>query len=181
MNAFPQQSDRRGSIKSLSLQDIVNARPPLFRRAVEIAKTALMIWGAISLSAAAGYATLQLQRSAEPVLKSERTAVATTDKARPAAPTRRAAQKLVGPTEGARASRETSDQALAARLPRPRPEDPIITGSIPRVQPDHRRYAQARYDDPCEAWNSLGMPFRLRCVRESELAPRYYGPYPQHW
>ena len=67
MDAFPQQAERRSSIKSLSLQDIVNARPPLFRRAVEIAKTALMIWGAISLSAAAGYATLQLQRSGEPV------------------------------------------------------------------------------------------------------------------
>ena len=71
---------------------------------------------------------------------------------------------------------------LAARLPRPRPDEPVVTGSIARAGQDHAAaYTHYRRADPCEAWNSLGMPLRFRCVRETRVEPRYYPAYPQRW
>jgi hypothetical protein len=169
---FP-ESERRGSIKSLTLQDLVNMRPPFFGRLREIAKTGLMIWGAVSLSAAAGYAALHLQGGPETsVLRSDRPAAERSEPAIVSVAAPAKSETLV--------SAEPTETELA-RLPRPRPDEPIVTGSIASHvgDPDARRYAQNRYADPCDAWNSLGLPFRLHCIREGRAA--YQPDYRYRW
>ena len=166
MDALQQEADWRTSVKSLSLEDLVNGRPPFFARIAEFAKTGLMIWGAISLSAAAGFAAVHLKgASDEPVLRSEQ-AVAS-----------HATEVESDPVDGAPAeialpAPDAAEQILLARLPRPRPDEPIFTGSISRAS-SAPRYANQRYSDPCAAWNSLRMPFRISCVREHRAHPYY--------
>ena len=168
------ESERRGSIKSLTLQDLVNMRPPFLGRLREIAKTGLMIWGAISLSAAAGYAALHLQGG------TGRTGAAQRSAGRRAI---RAGNRLRrGARRNPRPWRQPSQpKTELARLPRPRPDEPIITGSIvsPSGDPSARRYAQNRDADPCDAWNSLGLPFRLHCIPEGRAG--YQPDYRYRW
>ncbi len=175
MDQHLRESERRGSIKSVSLQDLVNMRPPFFGRMREIAKTGLMIWGAVSLSAAAGYAALHLQGGpAEPVLRQDGPAV---ERSGPAA----AIASVAAPVRSEELAAGEPSRTELARLPRPRPDEPIVTGSIAPEDPAARRYAQNRYADPCDAWNSLGLPFRLRCIRESRAAPSYQQDYRYRW
>jgi hypothetical protein len=62
-----------------------------------------------------------------------------------------------------------------ARLPRPRPEAPIITGSIGRPAHHSRR---RNFFDPCAAIRSIGVPFLFgnRCAQHA----RVYAPAPRH-
>ncbi len=170
------QSEQRGSIKSLTLQDLVNMRPPFFGRMREIAKTALMIWGAVSLSAAAGYAALQIQGGPEEsVLRNDRPTIERAERVG-------AVASVSAPAKPEVLTPAVPVEAELARLPRPRPDEPMITGSIAQLSdPAARRYAQNRHADPCDAWNSLGLPFRLRCVHESQAAPSYQPDYRYRW
>ena len=167
------ESERRGSIKSLTLQDLVSMRPPFFGRLREIAKTGLMIWGAVSLSAAAGYAALHLQGGPEdPVLRSDRPAI---ERSGPVV------VSIAAPTKSETVAPAEPTETELARLPRPRPDEPFITGSLAfqSGDPATRRYAQNRYTDPCDAWNSLGLPFRLHCIPERRAA--YQPDYRYRW
>jgi hypothetical protein len=60
---------------------------------------------------------------------------------------------------------------VEARLPRPRPDEPIITGSIERPRATRNRYAS-----PCDALARIGARFSIaiRCHREA----RVYAPPP---
>jgi hypothetical protein len=69
-------------------------------------------------------------------------------------------------------------EATPPRLPRQRPDGPIIVGRIdePRSSP-----FEPHFLDPCEAFNSIGL-FRVHCYRESRYVPppsyRTYAPRP---
>jgi hypothetical protein len=66
-----------------------------------------------------------------------------------------------------------SEPLIVARLPRARPDEPIITGSIGRGD----SYAPAPAYDPCEILQRLGAPFPVRCFQDSRGAPPPYPTY----
>jgi hypothetical protein len=131
---------------------------PFLARMVKPARIALMAWGAFSLCAVAGMSAFYLVGAIDPLGPATVSAPASTNASAPLAaeclaalidaalpPTMTAASFSrevatapnvpgadLAPTPAMAAPALASDPAMTveARLPRPRPEDPIITGSI---------------------------------------------------
>jgi hypothetical protein len=178
MQAIVRPPLRAETIKSVSLADLEFGRPSPFDKFAGLAKMALMLWGALSFGAAAGTAAYFVAGSTEPILVSERKVEKPKDLEAPAAPERVAAIAEAEPS-----IKEYVDSGepqvlnipepvvVEARLPRPRPDEPIITGSIERP-----RAARNRYATPCDALARLGARFAIsiRCHREA----RVYAPPP---
>ena len=80
---------------------------------------------------------------------------------------------LSSPEPGEALTLKTSAPIVAAaRAPRPRPEEPIVTGSI-RTRPGDVRPARRRMLDPCAALRKLGAPYLFgnRCGRYTRVYP----------
>ncbi len=184
------------SVKSVSLAELASPRPSLFRRTLRLARIALMAWGAISLGAIAGIAAYYLNGGSDAVLLvSENQAAPSPPIAEPRP------ERLAALVETADAPIDTAPPAVVmpeammfripepiveARVPRPRPEAPIITGSIgpPAYDPNYVAPARRPAFDPCAALRNLGspFPFRVRCSQQSRVyaPPRQYYPQPYH-
>lgn len=182
MDVVPYQPREAETIKSVTLADLEFGRPRPFDRIAGLAKMALMLWGALSFGAAAGTAAYYYAgATGEPVLVAQRSAA----EAPVAAPERDVALAEIPPHlsdyVGAKGEETLAPAPIVeARLPRPRPDEPIFTGSIERP-----RTARSRYVDPCEALQAIGarFVFGARCRRETRYyapppPPRYYYPAP---
>jgi hypothetical protein len=218
MDAFALDSDAPYGVRSLSLEEIITAPPPLplWRRAVRFIRIAVTAWGVISLGAVSGIAAYYLNDEPETALLvseshaslDERlSAIAIDDplpqpEATPAAPppvlevaaieSAPSADAVFAPAVLPEISTlERSPQTTDVRLPRPRPNEPVITGSLgpprydPNYAPTHRRRINLR--NPCTTLRNLGAP--IRCGGEAraytpppaapEYRPRAYQP-PTH-
>lgn len=174
MQAIVRPPLRAETIKSVSLADLEFGKPSPFDKFAGLAKMALMLWGALTFGAAVGTAAYFVAGSNEPILVSERKVEKPKDLDAPA-PERVAAIAEVLPSRSddlEPAVMEIPEPAIVeARLPRPRPDEPIITGSIERP-----RAARNRYASPCDTLARIGARFSIaiRCHREA----RYYAPPP---
>jgi hypothetical protein len=188
------------SIKSVSLAELADQadpRPPLLTRVAHLVKVGLMVWGALSLSAAGGIALVYLQGGPDEALLvgDEETAIPEPRDAPPARPVEQTASlpEPMSVAEVEPAGAEESfvappvaaglpelEPVILARLPRPRPEAPIITGSIGRRDsyPPSPAYA-----DPCAILERIGapLPVRLRCLNDNRAAAPSYPPYPPNY
>ena len=176
-------------VRSLSLEEIVGqVRQPLLVRIARFGKVMLIAWGAISLGAAGGIATYYLGGgSGESILLSEQ------------APAKPAKSKTVPDAQPTRIATADSDDGanlfapadqpsmlnpsppiMEARLPRPRPDEPVITGSIgrPAYDPDYAPPIRRRIVDPCTALRNLGAPIRCSSQRRVHVAPEPAPPPP---
>jgi hypothetical protein len=193
MDAFALDSDEPYGVRSLSLEEIVTAPPPLpiWRRILRFIRIAVTAWGVISLGAVSGVAYYYL--SGEPdaalLVSQEPLPLAIADEAEPAAavaqpePERVAvagdrapsAEAVFAPAAFPELSGlEPSPLTADARLPRPRPDEPIITGSLgpPRYDPDYVPKHRRRIGNPCTTLRNLGAP--IRCGNQA----RVYSPPP---
>jgi hypothetical protein len=189
-------------VRSLSLEEIVGQGPPLplLARIVKFGKIALIAWGAISLGAAGGVATYYLRgASPTPLLVADqpkptagKPAVAEPQTPRVASATDAGldAADMFGPADQPSAL-SLSPPMIEARLPRPRPEDPIVTGSIgrPAYDPNYAPPIRRRIVDPCTALRNLGAPIRCSNRRRHVYVapqpppsppPAQYYPQPYH-
>jgi hypothetical protein len=188
-------------VRSLSLEEIVGQgpTPPLFVRIARFGKVLLIAWGAISLGAAGGVAAYYLGGSATPLLVSDAEAPPAPSKSTPA--TSPQAARLANDDIGSGGANmfapadlpttlSASSPILEARLPRPRPEEPVITGSIsrPAYDPNYAPPIRRRVVDPCTALRNLGAPIRCGSPRRVYGAPSpalapppvVYVPQPYH-
>ncbi len=185
MNANSLQLVAAPAIKSVSLADLQFDRPSRFDWLKSLTRTVLMLWGALSFGAAAGTAAYYFAGSSgEPILVSQTKpapdTLATVIKSDAALAdiAAHASDDVALPADPPLAS----DFVVEARLPRPRPDEPVYTGSIEIPRPVHVRHAT-----PCEALARLGARFfGLRCREEARAyapPPRphvYYSePYPE--
>lgn len=188
-------------VRSLTLEEIVGQGPPLplLVRIARFGKVLLVAWGAISLGAAGGVAAYYLGGgSATPLLVGSGKEAPAPPKSTPAAspqPARLAS--LDTGSDGANmfapADLPTTLSAspiVEARLPRPRPEEPVVTGSIgpPPYDPNYAPPIRRRVVDPCIALRNLGAPIRCNSPRRVYAAPPptpapppvVYAPQPYH-
>lgn len=228
MQVIAQAHERWDSaIKSFTLADfapppIPRARPrtwsnlTLLSKTLHFAKAAVIAWGVISLGAVAGMGIYYLNGAPEtPLLVSAsprpvvggrqlQTPVTTSVSAR-----ERLAMLMDGPSPlittlpspslAQALTLRASTPIAAARMPRPRPEEPIITGSIgpPAYDPSYVAPTRRRTLDPCAALKSLGAPYLFgnRCGPYTRAYPppprqfdraaaappaRQYAPQPYH-
>jgi hypothetical protein len=187
MDAISSQRQDVETIKSVTLADLQFGRPSPFDRITSLAKTALMLWGALSFGAGTGAAMYYVAGVASgPVLVSETQASDTI--VAEAVDERDPSLAEIPPhlddylESTPEALVEPPPPAVAARLPRPRPDEPVITGSIEPVKDARAEYndpreARPQYAGPCEALQALGARFifGLRCGRQT----RAYPPAPQ--
>jgi hypothetical protein len=194
MDAFALDSDEPYGVRSLTLEEIVTAPPPLplWRRILRFFKIAVMAWGVISLGAIAGMSAYYLNREPETALlvseqqaapdaapvraEPDRVTVAAVDAAPPA-------ETVFAPAALSELSALEKSPAIDdARLPRPRPDEPVITGSLgpPRYDPDYVPTHRRRLN-PCTTLRNLGAP--IRCGSQARVyspppVPEYYPrPY----
>ena len=184
---------------------------PLWRRALRFIRIAVTAWGVISLGAVSGVAAYYLNGEPETALLvaedevslDERLSLASREVASPPpealpaepAPTLETASIEATPVESAppadavfapAALQEVSTlapsaQATDIRLPRPRPDEPVITGSLgpPRYDPDYKPTHRRRIDlrSPCTTLRNLGAPIRCggqaRAYTPPPAAPEY--------
>jgi hypothetical protein len=190
MDAFALNSDEPYGVRSLSLEEIVTAPPPLplWRRILRFFRIAVMAWGVISLGAVAGMTAYYLKgEPSTALLVSESQAPAEVAPTKPkpdrvavAVDSAPAADAVFAPAALPELSRlEISPQLSDARLPRPRPDEPIITGSLgparsgpPRYDPDYVPTYRRRIANPCTTLRHLGAP--IRCGNQA----RVYSPPP---
>jgi hypothetical protein len=201
MDAFALNSDEPFGVRSLSLEEIVTQPPPLrlWRRVLRFTRIAVTAWGVISLGAVAGMAAYylngepdtgvlvsegQMPPKAAPAPSSEPDRIAVAfDLAPPA-------DAVFAPAALPEFSRlEPSAAMMDPRLPRPRPDEPIFTGSLgpprsgpPRYDPDYAPTYRRRIANPCTTLRNLGAP--IRCGNQARVysppppAPEYYPrPY----
>ncbi len=179
-------------------------------RIVDLARKAVMAWGLISLGAVAGMTAYYSNGGADSLLLA-RDAATASDIAGPqvhlaalleipdapdAASTRFALPPTPAPPTRQPIAAVGAVEAPAlnepppiveARLPRPRPEEPIFTGSIgtPADAPYYSAPRGRPSRDPCLALRNLGAPFLFgsRCYRQSRASPPpppvIYEPPPQ--
>lgn len=188
-------------VRSLSLEEIAGQGlpAPLLVRMARFGRILLIAWGAISLGAAGGIAAYYLGGgSAAPLLVSDAQAP-TPAKPKPAAvrqPVRVASTDAGSGSANmfAPADQPTTLSAsppfIEARLPRPRPEEPVVTGSIgpPAYDPGYAPPVRRRVVDPCLALRNLGAPIRCNSPRRVYAAPPrapvpppvVYAPRPYH-
>lgn len=185
MNALVVRPDDPYDVRSLSLEEIISQdlRPPLLKRLANFVKVAVLAWGVISLGAVAGIAAYYLSGEPETALavsevpqppkllsvkpKPDRVAVAIDT-----VPT---ATDVFAPATLPTLSGLGALPPIAeARVPRPRPDEPIVTGSLgpPRYDPYYVPAHRRRIVDPCIALRNLGAP--VRCGRQV----RAYAPPP---
>jgi hypothetical protein len=198
MHALLAETGAPDSIKSVSLADLERqdeARPPLFARIVHLVKVGLMVWGALSLSAAGGIALVYLQGGPDDALLvgDKETAIPETRDEPPTKPIGQTASLpapvSIAETDPAEAEESFVAPAVAeappeplilARVPRPRPDEPIVTGSIGRRDafPPSPAYA-----DPCQILERIGapLPVRIRCLNDSHAAAPPYPSYPPNY
>jgi hypothetical protein len=182
MDIIPYRPREAETIKSVTLADLQFGRPRPFDRVAALAKMALMLWGALTFGGAAGTAAYYYAGSGEPVLVSQRSAIEVPSPE----PERDVALAEIPPHlsdyVGAKGDEALEPAPIVeARMPRPRPDEPVFTGSIERPRERH-----ARYVDPCEALDAIGarFVFGMRCRRETQAyappppPPRYYYPAP---
>jgi len=169
---------------------------PSLGRMVDILKIALRAWGAISLGAVAGMSAFYLSGATPaPLLAAASTRPASASPASAASPADRLAAlidaplppTMTAPPFSLKPPAATSAQSsmllpaasepgliAEARLPRPRPEDAIITGSIaPSAERDWRPRPHRSALDPCNALQNLGAPilFGNRCGPSAPVYP----------
>jgi hypothetical protein len=169
---------RAETIKSVTLADLQFGSHSRFDGLKALARMALMLWGALSFGAAAGIAAYYLVGSSPgPILVSE-----AEDQEPAPAGMLASFTEIPPPADELDRGADAGLRApiIEARLPRPRPGEPLVTGSIGRRAPTK---ARGRFLDPCEALNKLGVgfPFRFRCYEDHVYAPppRRYRP-PRH-
>jgi hypothetical protein len=196
MDALREGSGAADSIKSVSLADLQaqDSRPTFAARAIRLAKIGLMAWGALSLSAVGGVALVYLQGGPDgDLLVSEQDIEAPDKPDESPRVLELVARTTTLPEPASFAEVENADAEepapttvspepiVLARLPRPRPDEPIVTGSIDRR--DWFERPSPRYDDPCEFLARLGapLPVRVRCLQESRAAPPRYPPSPPEY
>ena len=192
MNALALTSDGPYGVRSLSLEEIVTQPPPLplWRRLLRLIRIAVMAWGVISLGAIAGMAAYYLHGEPE-------TALLVSEEQSPVVPAKpkldrvAAAFEVAPPAEAVfapAALRELSLLArspatIDARLPRPRPDEPVITGSLgpPRYDPDYAPTHQRRIANPCTTLRNLGAP--IRCGNQARVysPPSPPQPVPEYY
>jgi hypothetical protein len=189
-------------VRSLSLEEIVGQGPtaPLAVRIARFGKVLLIAWGAISLGAAGGVAAYYLGGgSATPLLASDAQTLPAPSKPTPA--TSPKAERLASADTGSGGANmfapadlpttlSASPPIVEARLPRPRPEEPVITGSIgrPAYDPNYAPPIRRRVVDPCTTLRNLGAPIRCGSPRRVYVAPSpapapppvVYVPQPYH-
>jgi hypothetical protein len=185
MDVISYQPREAETIKSVTLADLQFGRPSPYDRIAGLAKMALMLWGALTFGAAAGTAAYYFAgASGEPLLITERK-IETPPQAKPAT----VAVAEIPPPANADVASNVEEEIepapiVEARMPRPRPDEPVFTGSVERP-----RQARSRHIDPCEALDAIGARFifGMRCQREARVyapapppPPRYYyqpAPY----
>lgn len=158
------------TIKSVTLADLQFGHPSPFDRIAGLAKTVLMLWGALTFGAGMGTAAYYFAGSAgEPVLVSQKEVEPAAEA--PASEMQVAEIPAPANIDVAPKVEDVPAPIVDARLPRPRPDEPIFTGSIERP-----RQARSRAIDPCEALDAIGARFIFgkRCRREA----RVYAPPP---
>ena len=136
MNAILRQPQRAETIKSVTLADLQFDRPLAFDRLKSLARTALMLWGALAFGAAAGTAAYFVAGTGEPILVARASTEAPASEApRETNETTVALAEIpphlsefVGKFE-ANAGEALPDPVVEARMPRPRPDEPVYTGS----------------------------------------------------
>lgn len=185
MNALALQSGDPYGVRSLSLEEIVTRPPPLplWRRFLRFVRIAVIAWGVISLGAVAGMAAYYLNGEANTALLAGEGPAP--PKATPAEPepdrvavavdTAPPAEAVFAPAALPELSGlERSSPLTDARVPRPRPDEPVITGSLgpPRYDPDYVPTHRRRIADPCTTLRNLGVP--IRCGNQA----RVYSPPP---
>lgn len=190
-NALAPSTENYG-VRSLSLEEIVTQAPslPILRRIAKFLKVMMVAWGAISLGAVAGVATYYLGGgSATTLLVSQQPAPAKPAKQEPVRvasvdDTAPDGANMFGPAD---LPSTLSAPITEARLPRPRPDEPVITGSIspPRYDPNYAPPMRRRVVDPCTALRNLGAPIRCGYERRVYVAPpprpppvQYHQPQP---
>jgi hypothetical protein len=209
MHPFALDSNEPYGVRSLSLEEIVSAPPPLplWRRALRFIRIAVTAWGVISLGAVSGVAAYYLNGEPETALLigedevslEERLSLVARDVALPPpeatpavpAPTLETAYVESAPPADAvfapAALQEVSTLAPSAqtadvRLPRPRPDEPVITGSLgpPRYDPDYRPAHRRRIDlrSPCTTLRNLGAPIRCGGQARAYTPPPAAPDYP---
>jgi len=158
---------------------------PLLGDVLKYARIALMAWGAVSFGAIVGFTFYYLNGSPETPLagaavEQSRTEQAPADRlalaiAEPESPP---PPEISAAATSAATVLEVPPPIREAPLPRPRPDDPVITGSIgaPRYDPSYRPIRRRELEDPCAALRRLGMQylFGTRCAPEA----RFYAPRP---
>lgn len=193
MDVISRQAHDVETVKSVSLADLQFGGPSPFDRVIAVARTALVLWGALTLGAAAGTAVYYFAgATGEPVRASAETvadaAVVEPEQVEPTevAPIATAALAEVPPHLADYIAPKTEEplaQAPApmptarpmpptiaeARLPRARPDEPVITGSIERPAPEAPRYRRHGRVDPCRVLRDLGarFVFKARCGEEA--------------
>ncbi len=187
MDAIPQQALVTRPVTSVSFADLEFDRPSRFDWLKSLGRTALMLWGALSFGAAAGTAAYYFTGSGgEPILVSQQKKAATETLATAVETDPTLAQLpphlsdyVAPPADPSLATRFV----VEARLPRPRPDEPVYTGSIEPMPPP--RVARSRFADPCEAFARFGARFLfgMRCRQETRVdapppPPRNYYPQP---
>ncbi len=181
MNAILGQPQRAETIGSVTLADLQFDPPSSFDRLKSLARMALMLWGALAFGAAAGTAAYFVAGTGEPIL------VARASTEAPASEAPRETNKttvalaeipphlseFVGKFE-ANTGEALPDPVEEARMPRPRPDEPVYTGSVERP----RQVVRRRAFSPCQALADLGARyvFGLRCRQARVYAP---PPAPQ--
>ena len=183
MSALSRQALARSEIKSITLADLQFDPPSPYNRLAGLAKAGLMLWGALTFGVSVGTAAFYfVGASGEPTLASETTgsigSVETPDDGDTAA--------LAEIPPHLSEFVDGKDKAIEeARLPRPRPDEPVFTGSVARADLSPRP-AAARGFGPCEALNQIGasLAFHVRCQRQAYAPPPppryYYEPRPYY-
>jgi len=195
MDVISRQAHDVETVKSVSLADLQFGAPSRFDRIIEVARTALVLWGALTFGAAAGTAvyyfagaTAESARASEEIVANaavvepedvEPTAVVPVPIATAAlaeVPPHLAdyiAPKTEEPLAQASAPKPTArpepPTIAEARLPRARPDEPVITGSIARPAAEAPRRQQHGRVDPCRVLRDLGarLVFKARCGQDA--------------
>jgi hypothetical protein len=175
MSPLSRELNESPVIKSVTLADLEFGRPSPFDRVAGMARMAIILFGAVSFGAAAGAVGFYFAGASD---VPERAAAAVPDAA-PDAELADTAPATTGSIDTSRAG-ATDAPIIAARLPRPRPDEPAETGSIGATAAAH-----GRVYGPCAALADLGaaFAFRVRCTRETRAyapppGPYYYYPQP---
>jgi hypothetical protein len=196
MDVISRQAHDVETIKSVSLADLQFGAPSRFDRIIEVARTALVLWGALTFGAVAGTAVYYFAGATAEPARAPQEIVADAVAVEPEALEPAVAETApiatvalaevpphladyIAPTNEERLAQAPAPMPTArpepptiaeARLPRARPDEPVITGSIARAPASEApRTQQHGRVDPCRVLRDLGARFVLkaRCGREA--------------
>jgi hypothetical protein len=174
MSRESRESRKLTAIRSISLEDVVKERHRRWRRLLRRRSTLLLV-SLVALSAVAGGAAFSiwggsgtgsvLAYESQPILlatlapEAPRETPRRTPAPRPAAPAATAAAPI---------PLTIPEPQQSARMPKPRPDEPVVTGSISSAAPRPvapRRYADSRRRDPCQVLQAITsrLPLRVHC------------------